>query len=190
MTASVRGAAHVASPVLPWREWEPTISTLHRWLQVVGKIRMALTPPLNHWWHVPLYVTSRGLTTSAIPHGPSQFQVDLDFIDHRLTVTDADPGVFSMELQRMSVARFYRELMDGLGGRGTSHVQARARRPAGLADRYPIRPGGVGVVVTRAGRARGEVHLVRLDPRWAARFRKHAPASSCHRMSSINTCGR
>ena len=59
---SAGSAAPSRWPELPWREWEPTISTLHRWLQIVGKVRLALAPPLNHWWHVPLYVTGRGLT--------------------------------------------------------------------------------------------------------------------------------
>ena len=65
-------------PELPWRAWEPTVSTLHMWTQVVGKVRMALAPPLNHWWHTTLYVTSRGLTTSPIPYRDRMFQVDFD----------------------------------------------------------------------------------------------------------------
>lgn len=75
----VAGATTAEWPELPWREWEPTISTLHRWVQIVGKVRLALAPPLNHWWHVPLYVTARGLTTSPIPYGDQEFQVDFDF---------------------------------------------------------------------------------------------------------------
>jgi hypothetical protein len=105
-------------PELPWREWAPTISTLHMWTQVVGKVRMALAPPLNHWWHVPLYVSSRGLTTSPIPFGARQFQVDFDFLDDRLDVTDTDGGSFTMPLAPQSVAQFYRELMDGLRSLG------------------------------------------------------------------------
>jgi hypothetical protein len=101
-------------PRLPWRDWRPTITTLHMWTQVIGKVRMALAPPLNHWWHVTLYVTSRGLTTSPIPYGERDFQVDLDFIDHRLRVTDTDGGSFSMALEPVSVARFHRRFMDGL----------------------------------------------------------------------------
>jgi hypothetical protein len=103
-----------AWPELPWQEWSPTISTLHMWTQIVGKIRMALAPPLNHWWHVTLYVTSRGLTTSPIPYGQRQFQVDFDLVDHRLEVADGEGGSFAMPLAAMPVARFYRELMDGL----------------------------------------------------------------------------
>ena len=77
-------------PELPWTEWKPTLDTLHMWLQVVGKMRLALTPPLNHWWHTTLYVTARGLTTSPIPIGTRDFQVDLDFLDHRLDVADSE----------------------------------------------------------------------------------------------------
>lgn len=105
-------------PELPWREWGETISTLHMWIQVIGKVRMALAPPLNHWWHVPLYVSSRGLSTSPIPYRRRQFQVDLDFIDHRLQVTDSEGGSFTMPLQPMSVATFFREFMGGLHGLG------------------------------------------------------------------------
>ena len=101
-----------------WRDWEPTISTLHRWVQIVGKVRLALAPPLNHWWHVALYVTARGLTTSPIPYGDRAFEVDFDFVEHRLHVTDGDPGAFTMVLEPRSVARFYGEFMAGLRTRG------------------------------------------------------------------------
>jgi hypothetical protein len=101
-------------PELPWREWEPTISTVHMWAQVVGKVRMALAPPLNHWWHTTLYVTSRGLTTSPIPYRDRMFQVDFDFIDHRLEVTDTVGRSLTIPLVAQSVARFHREFMDGL----------------------------------------------------------------------------
>jgi hypothetical protein len=104
-------------PELPWRDWEPTLTTLHLWLQVVGKVRLALAPPLNHWWHVPLYLSARGLTTSPIPYRDRAFQIDLDFVDHRLVVTDGKPGAFSMVLEARSVARFYREFLAGLRGR-------------------------------------------------------------------------
>lgn len=76
-------------PELPWTEWKPTLTTLHLWLQIVGKVRMALSAPLNHWWQTTLYMTSRGLTTSPIPIDGRQFQVDFDFIDHRLDVAPA-----------------------------------------------------------------------------------------------------
>ena len=101
-------------PDLPWREWQPTISTLHLWTQIVGKVRMALTPPLNHWWHVPLYVSARGLTTSLIPYRGRSFQVDFDFIDDHLSVVDSGGGLYAMPLRPITVAAFYRDLMDGL----------------------------------------------------------------------------
>ena len=81
------------------------------WVQIVGKVRMALAPPLNHWWHITLYVTSRGLTTSPIPYQGREFQVDFDFIDHRLDVTESTGRSFTMMLEPMSVATFYREFM-------------------------------------------------------------------------------
>ena len=88
------------------------------WLQIVGKVRLELAPPLNHWWHVPLYVTPRGLTTSLIPYQRRAFQVDVDFLDHRLVVVDGTATPFSMALEPKSVAAFYREFMDGLRSRG------------------------------------------------------------------------
>jgi len=107
-----------AWPDLPWRDWEPTISTLHRWVQIVGKVRLALAPPLNHWWHIALYVSARGLTTSAIPYKRRSFQVDFDFIEHRLRAAVNDGGVFTIPLEPKSVATFYREFMAGLRDQG------------------------------------------------------------------------
>jgi hypothetical protein len=123
-------------PVLPWRDWAPTVSTLHMWTQIVGKVRMALAPPLNHWWHVPLYIDARGFTTTAIPYGKRDFQVDFDFVDHRLVVTDTNGGTFTMPLEPKSVARFYREFMDGLQSLG---IDVRIRpRPVEVADAIPF----------------------------------------------------
>ncbi len=123
-------------PELPWREWQPTIATVHMWTQIVGKIRMALAPPLNHWWHVPLYVTARGLTTSPIPYRRRSFQVDFDFVDHRLLVTDSSGGSLSMALEPKSVASFYREFMDGLQRLG---INLRIwSRPVEVADAIPF----------------------------------------------------
>jgi Family of unknown function (DUF5996) len=105
-------------PELPWRDWEPTISTLHMWVQIVGKVRLALAPPQNHLWQVALYISSHGLTTSPIPYGDTVFQIDFDFVDHVLRVTDGNPGSFTMSLEPRSVAQFYREFMAGLQSRG------------------------------------------------------------------------
>src|SRR5438876_10177092 len=74
-------------PSLPIEGWQDTCTTLHMWTQVVGKIRLKLTPAVNHWWHVPLYVTSRGLTTSPISYGTAVLQIDFDFLDHELRIT-------------------------------------------------------------------------------------------------------
>jgi len=141
MTAEARpvagalGRTATGWPELPWRAWEPTISTLHMWLQIVGKVRLALAPPLNHWWHVPLYVTARGLTTSPIPYGNRTFQVDFDFVEHRLAVTDGDPGAFAMALQPQSVAAFYHTFLAGLGSRGVDVTIS--PRPVEVADAIP-----------------------------------------------------
>ena len=102
-------------PTLPLESWTDTCATFHMWTQIVGKIRLAQSAWLNHSWHSTLYVTSRGLTTSPIPHGTRTFQIDFDLINHELIVQSSDGAVFNMPLQPQSVADFYRELMDALG---------------------------------------------------------------------------
>jgi hypothetical protein len=103
-----------AWPAVPLEAWIDTRDTLHMWLQIVGKIRLAQAPAVNHSWHTTLYVTSRGLTSSPIPHGERMFQIDLDLLDHRLilSVTDRQRGGFALE--PMTVATFYRRLLDEL----------------------------------------------------------------------------
>jgi len=96
-------------PALPFDEWRETLATLHMWTQVVGKVRLAQAPHLNHWWQVPLYVTSRGLTTSPVPYDRSTFQVDFDFIDHRLRVETYEGGSRELVLAPRTVADFYGE---------------------------------------------------------------------------------
>lgn len=105
-------------PSLPLDEWRDTCATLHMWTQVVGKIRLALAPRVNHWWQVPLYVTCRGLTTSMIPYGARAFQIDFDFIDHRLIIRTSDGATDSTALQPRTVAAFYRLVMDRLRSLG------------------------------------------------------------------------
>jgi hypothetical protein len=105
-------------PALPLAEWVDTCETLHRWTQVAGKVRLALAPPENHWWHVPLYVTSRGLTTSPIPAGRRTFDLTFDFIDHRLRIETSDATVRALPLRPQSVPDFYRELMAALHDEG------------------------------------------------------------------------
>jgi hypothetical protein len=97
-------------PSLDFREWQDTCATLHRWTQIVGKIRLIQTPWVNHSWHVTLYVTSRGLTTSPIPYGAHNFQIDFDFIDHQLIIQTNEGVIKTMALQPRSVADFYQEL--------------------------------------------------------------------------------
>jgi hypothetical protein len=99
---------------LAFDAWKDTYATLHMWTQIVGKIRLAQTPWINHSWHVTLYATARGLTTSPIPHGARAFQIDFDFIDHRLLIRTNDGAVKTMALQPRSVADFYQELFSNL----------------------------------------------------------------------------
>ncbi len=109
-----------AWPSLPLAEWQATHDTLHMWLQIVGKTRLALAPMQNHWWHVPLYVTARGLTTSPMPYGTRAFEVAFDFIDHRLVVETSDGTIRDMALRPQTVADFYREYVALLAGLGIS----------------------------------------------------------------------
>lgn len=101
-----------AWPQLPLEAWNETYATLHLWTQIVGKVRMVQSPWVNHCWHVTLYVTTRGVTTSPIPHGSRTFQIDFDFIDHQLTVRSSDGGVAGFPLRPQSVAAFYTRLME------------------------------------------------------------------------------
>lgn len=104
--------ARPSLPALPLNEWEQTKTTLHLWAQIVGKVRMASTPPRNHWWHVPLYVDVRGLTTRRVPaRGAVSFEVRFDFIEHRLVVSTNRGTVRSFELvDGLSVAQFDEKL--------------------------------------------------------------------------------
>ena len=105
-------------PALRFEEWKDTCDTLHLWTQVAGKIRLACAPMINHWWQVPLYVTSRGLTTSAMPYESRSFQIDFDFIDHRLVIQVSDGAAEIIPLEPVSVAEFYREVMGRLRSLG------------------------------------------------------------------------
>ncbi len=98
-------------PALPLASWQDTCETLHMWTQIVGKVRLALAPPANHWWQVPLYVNSRGLTTSAIPYGDSAFELQFDFLEHQLTLLTAEGREQRLPLNPRSVAEFYRQFM-------------------------------------------------------------------------------
>ena len=107
-----------AWPDLPLHEWQDTYSTIHMWTQIVGKIKLMQCPHVNHWWQVVLYVTTRGLTTSPIPYGERTFEIDFDFVDHRLILSASDGAGHSFPLAGRSVADFYRELMNALHSLG------------------------------------------------------------------------
>jgi hypothetical protein len=105
------GARDEVWPSLPLEEWTETYATLHMWTQIVGKIRLVQSPRINHWWQVPLYVSARGLTTTAIPHETRNFELEFDFIDHQLVIRTSDGKTRHLALAPRSVADFYRELM-------------------------------------------------------------------------------
>lgn len=107
-----------AWPELPYEAWQDTYATLHMWTQIVGKIRLTQTPWLNHSWHVVLYLSPRGLTTSPIPYGDRSFQLEFDFIDHALVISTGDGAVKSIGLYPRTVADFYAELMRTLAELG------------------------------------------------------------------------
>jgi hypothetical protein len=107
-----------AWPELPYAAWKDTYATLHLWTQMVGKIRLAQTPWLNHSWHVVLYVSARGLTTAAIPYGDRTFQLDFDFLNHVLLASTDDGSVRQIGLFPRSVAEFYADLMQSLAELG------------------------------------------------------------------------
>jgi hypothetical protein len=98
-------------PALPLEAWEETRATLHMWTQVVGKIRLARTPVVNHWWNVPLYVSARGLITSAMHYNERTFEIEFDFISHQLDIRTSDGATRTLALAPRTVADFYRETM-------------------------------------------------------------------------------
>jgi len=105
---------HIATPVWPaleLNEWAETYDTLHRWAQIIGKTRLRLAPMQNHWWHVTLYLTARGLSTSPMPAGAFEVEVEMDFIDHALVVRTSDGRIVSSSLVAEPVAEFYSRYM-------------------------------------------------------------------------------
>jgi len=111
--------ADAAWPPLPYDAWKNTYGTLHMWTQVVGKIALALAPPLNHSWGIALQLTSRGLATRTLPHGSRSFTIEFNFVDHELAVRATDGAAWTMPLARprvLSVADFYRDVMTALAG--------------------------------------------------------------------------
>lgn len=112
MSGSTRPAsAGDAWPAAPTEGWLETCTTLQLWTQIVGKVRLARAPVENHWWHIPLYLTARGLTTSPTPDGDRVFQIDLDFIDHRLSIETSDGRRAQMALAARPLPDFYAEFL-------------------------------------------------------------------------------
>lgn len=123
-------------PSLPLAEWRDTANTLHLWTQIVGKVRLALAPMVNHWWHVPLYVSARGLTTSAMPYGAGVVELTFDFHEHVLRIETSWGEARSVQLRPRSVADFYRDVMATLKAAG---VNVRImRRPVELEHVIPL----------------------------------------------------
>lgn len=113
------GAAS-AWPELRFDDWAATRQTLHRWVMIVGKVRMALTPLVNHYWNVPLYVTARGLTTSAMHHGDRTGEIEFDFIDHVLVFRVNDGTTRSLPLEAKTTAAFYSDVKETLRALGVA----------------------------------------------------------------------
>ncbi|CAA9422391.1 MAG: Ava_C0101 and related proteins [uncultured Rubrobacteraceae bacterium] len=134
----MRQEHHIARalPPLPLDEWEDTKETLHRYCQIAGKVRMELSPFRNHWWHLTLYVTTRGLSTGPIPYGNMTFDISFDLLENKLAVTTSDEGEFSFALDDLPVAEFYRRLFDGLCSLGID--AAINTKPFDLDDEYML----------------------------------------------------
>jgi hypothetical protein len=132
----VTGSGTISWPPFPVEAWAQTGPTLHRWTQVVGKIRMALTPPQNHYWHVPLYISERGFATSPIPYGSELLAMEFDFVRHELALTTSWGPTHVMPLYARSVADFHAELMAALHSLNIDvHIWT---TPVEIADRTPF----------------------------------------------------
>jgi len=140
-------------PAMPLDRWIDTKETLHRWLQIVGKIRLAAGPPRNHWWHVPFHVTGRGITTRPMGGDPV-FTIDFDFVDHRLLVHTTTGRTASFPLPGQSVASFYEHTLSALGDLGIAPVIDRPE-PFDLPDTTPF--------------AHDTAHAA-YEPEWATRY--------------------
>jgi len=117
---TIQSSGTTSWPALRVDEWTQTRDTFHLWTQVVGKVRLQLAPTLNHWWHVPLYVSARGLTTSAMPYGDDAVDIEFDFLEHRLVLRRSDGRSATFALAPMSVAAFYARVLAALGDIGVS----------------------------------------------------------------------
>ena len=148
-------------PALPIDVWSDTSATLQLWMQMVGKIRLALTPPINHTWNVTLYPTIRGVTTSPMPYGGLMLQIDFDFLDHALVIATSQGDQTVIPLRPMTVADFYARLMP------------RPRR-RGLSGAYLARAGGD----RPADSLRAGSHTPKLRPRIRPALLAHSAARS------------
>ena len=119
ISSSTSASAGKVWPALPWSAWSDTCTTLQLWMQVVGKVRMTLVPPINHCWNVTLYPTIRGVTTGPMAHGHTMLQIDFDFVDHRLLIETSAPALRTIPLEPMTVADFYARVMKALDELGT-----------------------------------------------------------------------
>jgi hypothetical protein len=168
---SDRPSSSDAWPELPLAAWADTHATLHRWLQVAGKVRLALSPWQNHSWHATFLVTPRGLTSATIPAGTRTFRIDFDFLDHRLVIETSDGHRAGFPLAPMSVAVFYRRLLAELRGAGID--VAIHPRPNEVADPIPFAEDEThdAYDATRAGHYwRALVQSARVFERFRARF--------------------
>jgi Family of unknown function (DUF5996) len=123
-------------PAMRLADWRDTYVTLHMWTQIIGKIRLELTPKVNHWWNVPLYVSSRGLNTSMIPYGDRHFDMEFDFFQNQLVIRTTEPKTASVALAPRTVADFYKEVMGALRSLGIEvHIW---KMPVEVADPIPF----------------------------------------------------
>jgi hypothetical protein len=122
-------------PELPLAEWKDTYDTLHLWTQIIGRIRLELSPFINHWWNTTFYVTARGITTSSIHYNGKHFQIDFDFIAHLLKIETNDGSIKNLSLRPCSVTEFYHEIMSAMESLGmpitiwTIPVEVQERTP-------------------------------------------------------------
>src|SRR5512144_2672053 len=110
-SCSCRAMSRERWPALPYDAWKDTYATLHMWTQIVGKVALALAPPLNHSWGIALQVTPRGLSTRPLLHGARSFTIEFDFVVHRLVIRTSDGAEQSLSLEPRTVADFYRSVM-------------------------------------------------------------------------------
>ncbi len=168
-----------AWPALPLARWAETAATLHMWTQIVGKIRLALMPRMNHWWQVPLYVSPRGLTTSAMPYGERMLEIEFDLYAHRLGIRQNQARTAYVPLYPRSVADFYRELLAVLRGLDI-HVQIWPK-PVEVPDPIPFAEDNVHTSYDAAAVQAFHRILQRVDPVFKAfRGRFLGKASPVH----------